>query len=309
MSSLRLAFLGTPSFAVPALAALHAAGHEIVLVVAQPDRPSGRGNKLVPPPTIQWAQAHGLPTTQPTKVRSGPFVEAMTRLGLDLAVVVAYGRILTPEVLAGPRLGCINVHASLLPRWRGAAPIQWSILAGDAETGVCCQQMAEGLDTGDVLSEVRTPIHADDTSETLSARLSELGASLVVQTLVDLPKLVPRPQDEAGVTLARILQKQDGRLDFSRSAVELDRQVRGLYGWPGTFATFRGEILKIGRVVLCEAAGTAGERVPGELLPGGRVVCGEGALELHDVQLPGRKPVSGRDFYNGARVAAGERLS
>ncbi len=303
---MRIAFLGTPNFAVAPLAALHAAGHELVRVIAQPDRPSGRGNKLQVPPTIVWAREHGIPTSQPTRVRSGEFVTEMTSSHLDLAVVVAYGRILTPEVLAGPRLGCINVHASLLPRWRGAAPIQWALLSGDTETGVCCQQMAAGLDTGDILSEARTQIGPEEDHEQLASRLSAMSAPLIVDTVARLSELKVAPQDEARVTYARILQKEDGRLHFELPAATLHARIRGLRGWPGAFTSFRGELLKVHSVSVLPGA-PAG-LAPGTLLPGGRVVCGDGMLHLREVQLPGRKAVSGLDFYNGARVAPGERL-
>jgi methionyl-tRNA formyltransferase len=297
----RIGFFGTPQFAVPTLRAILDAGHEVAVVVAQPDRPAGRGQQLQSPPTVQLARERGIPTLQPLKVKTGEFPEAIEALGLDLAVVVAYGRILTPRLLAAPRLGCVNVHASLLPRWRGAAPIQWSILAGDAETGVTTMRMDAGLDTGDMLLVARTPIGPRETSGELHDRLSEIGAELLVRTLAS--PLRPTPQPTEGVTLAPMLTKEDGRLDWTRPAVELDRRVRGLSPWPGTFTTFRGEPMKVLRTRPAEGAGAFGE-----ILRGAVVACGEGALELEEVQLPGKRAVKGADWVNGSRVGAGEKL-
>ncbi|MDP2317181.1 MAG: methionyl-tRNA formyltransferase [Pseudomonadota bacterium] len=301
---MKLAFFGTPAFAVPTLRALLDSEHEVALVVAQPDKPAGRGNALQTPPTIELARARGVPTLQPAKVKTGELPETLEALGLDIAVVVAYGRILTPRLLAAPRLGCINVHASLLPRWRGAAPIQWSVLAGDATTGVATMQMAEGLDTGDILLMEETPIGPEETAADLFVRLSELGAPLLLRTLAERP--TPIPQDERHVTLAPMLTKEHARIDWTRPARELDWQVRGLSPWPGTVTTFRGEPLKVLRARPVALSGPLGE--PGTFLDGPVVACGEGALELLEVQLPGKKGVRGVDFVNGSRVKPGERL-
>ncbi|MFN7146708.1 MAG: methionyl-tRNA formyltransferase, partial [Myxococcota bacterium] len=240
---MKLAFFGTPAFAVPTLRALLDSEHEVALVVAQPDKPSGRGQALQSPPTIELARSRGVPTLQPVKVKTGELPETIEALGLDAAVVVAYGRILTPRLLQAPKRGCINVHASLLPRWRGAAPIQWSILAGDPVTGVTTMQMAEGLDTGDILLMEETPIGAEETAGELFTRLSELGAKLLIRTLAESP--MPIPQDDAKATYAPMLTKEHGRMDWSRPARELDWQIRGLSPWPGTYTTFRGETLKV----------------------------------------------------------------
>jgi methionyl-tRNA formyltransferase len=304
---MRVGFFGTPAFAVPTLQALFDAGHDVACVVAQPDRPAGRGQKLVSPPTVELARARSVEVLQPTRVKTGEFPERIEALGLDVAVVVAYGRILTPRLLAAPRRGCINVHASLLPRWRGAAPIQWSVLAGDAETGVCTMQMAEGLDTGDILLCERTPIGPEETSGQLHDRLAPMGAGLLVRTLAGIDGITPQVQPEEGVTYARMLAKEDGRVDWVRSAAEIDRRVRGLSPWPGAFATFRGEPLKL--LAARPVDGVQGA-APGALLDGARVACGGGgALQLVEVQAPGRKPVRGVDFVHGARVAPGEALS
>lgn len=312
---MRIGFFGTPTFALVTLKALHAAGHELALVVAQPDKPAGRGNTVQPPVTVEYASLYDIPTLQPAKVRTPEFAERIEAAKLDLIVVVAYGRILTPRVLAAPRLGCINVHGSLLPRWRGAAPVQWAVLAGDAETGVCTMQMEEGLDTGPILLTARTPIGPRETAGALYDRLAELGAGLAVETLQRLDSLTPQPQATDGVTYARMLEKADGKLDFTRTACELDLQIRGTSPWPGAFATFRDQPLKILEAVPVtpSVARSMDTRLPPGLIGRGAVVgtgdaAGEGSLQLLRVQLPGKKPVSGADFMNGAR-ALGEHLT
>ena len=298
---MRVVFMGTPAFAVPTLDALVAAGHDVCAVVAQPDRPSGRGQQLVSPATVVRARGLGIPTLQPLKVRSGAFPEAFEALHADVAVVVAYGRILTPRLLAAPAIGCINIHASLLPRWRGAAPIQWSILGGDRVTGVTTMNMAEGLDTGDMLLRVETPIGPEETAAGLHDRLAILGAALLIRTLAERP--APTPQEHALATHAPMLERAQGALQWALPASELHRRVRGLAGWPGAYAVFRGEVLKVGRARLA-----AGSGAPGEVLRDAVVACGDGALELLEVQLPGKKAVRGADWVNGSRVARGERL-
>lgn len=313
---MRVGFMGTPAFSVATLDALVEAGHEVVVVVAQPDRPAGRGNHTVSPPTVTRARALGIPVMQPVKVRSGEFPEAFEALALDVAVVVAYGRILTPRLLAAPRLGCVNVHASLLPRWRGAAPIQWSIVAGDDRTGITTMQMAEGLDTGDILLVEETPITAEDTAGTLHDRLAPMGARLLVRTLAEWDRIVPQPQDSAAATFAPILERGHGILDWSQPGRMIDCRVRGLSPWPGTQTVFRGEVLKVlkvGGFRPSAALPEAGRAEPGPLLGGallgaGRVVCGDGSLELLEVQAAGRKAVRGADWMNGVRAAVGERL-
>ncbi len=300
---MRVAFFGTPAFAATTLVAIGEAGHEVVAVVAQPDRPSGRGQALVSPPTVLWARTQGIPVFQPTKLRSGDFPSAFAELNADVAVVVAYGRILPVPILLAPRLGCINVHASLLPRWRGAAPIQWSILAGDESTGITTMQMTEGLDTGDILLQERTPVGTEETSGELFERLAPLGAALLVRTLASLQDIVPAVQIEAEVTQAPMLTREMSSLDFSRSAVVLHRQVRGLSPWPGTTFVVAGQPVKVLRSRVVPGSGE-----PGMLLAGARVACGEGALELVEVQAAGKRAVSGTDFFNGARLGVGARL-
>jgi len=300
--------MGTPDFAVPTLDALVDAGHEVVLVVAQPDRPAGRGNKLRAPPVAERAKALGLPLAQPRAIKRGPFPERYASLEADVSVVIAYGRILTPHLLESPRLGCINVHASLLPRWRGAAPIQHAILAGDEVTGVCTQQMEADLDTGPVFVERRTPIAPDETAETLHDRLSKLAAEAAAATLELLaqdPPATPVPQPDEGVTWAPKIDKADGRIDLSRSAVECDRRVRAMTPWPGGFLPLADGPLKLRRVAPAEGAGEPGTLLSVDPLV---VACGEGALELVTVQAPGRTPVDGRAYANGARLRPGDRL-
>lgn len=296
---MRVVFFGTPVFAVPTLDAVVRAGHEVLLVVAQPDRPVGRGQAVVSPPTVRRARELGLPVAQPIKLKSGDFPEQLSGLGADVGVVVAYGRILPPAILAMPRLGHVNVHGSLLPRWRGAAPIQWAVLAGDAETGITTMLMAEGLDTGDVLLQEVVPIRPDDTAGALHDRLSVVGAELLVHTLARLGEIVPRPQPAEGVTYAPMLSREMSEIDWTRSNVEIDRQVRGLSPWPGTTA---------GSLKILRARPVEGTGPPGVLLDGATVACGRGALELLEVQLPGKKAVSGRDWVNGARRRPGERV-
>jgi methionyl-tRNA formyltransferase len=300
---MRVAFFGTPAFAVPTLNILFSEGHEVAAVVAQPDRAVGRGQQLASPPTVVLARERGAPVFQPTKLKSGEFPPAFAALGVDVAVVVAYGRILPLGILQTPRRGCINVHASLLPRWRGAAPIQWSILGGDSETGITTMQMAEGLDTGDMLLQERTAIGPEETAGQLHDRLAPMGADLLARTLRELDALRPIPQDEARATYASMLSREMSTIDWTRSANDVDRRVRGLSPWPGTTTSFRGETLKILRVRPTEGRGT-----PGELLSGALVACGEGAVELVEVQVAGKKAVRGRDFVNGSRVGPGERL-
>ncbi|MCB9764045.1 MAG: methionyl-tRNA formyltransferase [Alphaproteobacteria bacterium] len=301
---MRVAFFGTPAYAVPTLDALVEAGHEVVTVVAQPDKPVGRGRKLQSPPVIERARALGLDTRQPRAVRTGRFPRRLAALDLDVGVVVAYGRILTAALLGAPRLGCVNGHGSLLPRWRGAAPIQWSILSGDAVTGVTTMQMDEGLDTGDMLLKRALDIGPDETAPQLAARMATLTAALIVETLDQLDTLTPVPQDPALATHARMLTKDDARLDFSRPAQALHDQVRALQPWPGAVCTLRGQPFKVKQTRVAEGEGPPGTA----LVAGSRLViaCGEGALEVLEGQLPGKKALPARDLVNGARIEPGE---
>lgn len=300
---MRIAFLGTPDFAVAPLDALARAGHDIACVVAQPDRPAGRGQALRPPATKVWAQAHGVRVAQPEKVRDGRLASHLSALGPDVLVVVAYGRILGDDLLQLAPFGAVNVHASLLPRWRGAAPIQWALAAGDAETGVTIMQIDRGLDEGDILLQRATAIEPDDTSTTLATRLSTLGAAAIVEALPLLAegRLTPIRQDPAQATLARVIEKEDGRLDFSQAAAVLAARVRAFTPWPGTFTTLGGKLLKIHRVET--VATNAGGGAPGSTAPARDtwiVACGGGtALRLLEVQLEGKRRMPAEELRRG----------
>ena len=304
----RIVFMGTPDFAVP-LAQVCAEVGELVAVVTQPDKPKGRGNALAAPPVKVWAEARGVPVWQPQKVKTGEFEAQLRAAEPDVAVVAAYGRILPKGVLEAPRLGCVNVHASLLPKLRGAAPIQWAIANGESETGVCLMQMDEGLDTGPVLARRAIPIAPEETGGSLFEKLSRLGCELV---RTELPRflrgeLVATPQDHAQHTLAPIIDKQDGALDFTRPAVELARRVRAFDPWPGTFTRLEGKLLKV-----LQAHPVDGRGAPGEVIRAGAeglvVACGEGALAIDTLQLEGRKRMGAAEFLAGRRLEPGGKL-
>ena len=303
---MRLIFMGSPDFSTPILGALADAGHEIACVYAQPPRPAGRGHKERPCPVHAFAAERGFPVRTPKRLKAEDDQKALAELGADVAVVAAYGLILPPAVLAAPRLGCVNVHASLLPRWRGAAPIQRAIMAGDAESGVTIMQMDEGLDTGPMLLSESLPITAETTASVLHDALSDMGARLIVDALEGLEAgtLTPTLQPEDGVTYAKKLDKDEGRLDWSRPADELERAVRALNPWPGVWFE-RGD--KRVKVLAAEAAHGVGE--PGTALDDRlTVTCGHGALRLTRVQRAGKGPMDADAFLRGNPVAAGERL-
>ena len=291
---MRLAFFGSPRFAVAPLRALHAAGHDIACVYAQPPRPAGRGHAVTRCPVHEAALALRLQVRTPARVKRDEAEHAwFASLGLDAAVVSAYGLILPKPMLEAPRLGCLNIHASLLPRWRGAAPIQASILAGDAETGITIMRMDEGLDTGPMLLREAVPITDTTTTPGLHDALAELGAHMIVRVLADMPEPVPQPEE--GVTYAPKLTREDGRIDWSLDAAVLARRVRALNPWPGTFAHIGSETLKI-----LEAAPAFLHGAPGKVLdPVFTVACGYGALRLLRVQRPGRPAMSGADCLRG----------
>lgn len=302
----RIVFLGTPGFAVPPLAALAAAGHELLAVVAQPDRPAGRGQALREPATKAWARERGVPVLQPEKVRDGRLAAELRALRPDVLCVAAYGRILGDDLLELAPHGAVNVHGSLLPRYRGAAPIQWAIANGDRETGVSIMQMDEGLDTGDVLLQRALPILPDDTAQTLSPRLATLGGEALVAALALLAKraLVPVRQDPAEATLARILAKDDGRVDWARPAAEIANRLRGFAPWPGAWTTLDGRAVKL-LAAAPEAPPRAGagpgegRRSPGQGLSVG---CGAGtSLLVTRVQPEGKAAQDALAFLNGLR--------
>jgi methionyl-tRNA formyltransferase len=306
----RVVFMGTPDYAVPTLDALVAAGHELVCVVAQPDKPQGRGQQLQAPPVARRALELGLPLRQPRALRSGPFPAWMIdEARADVAVVVAYGRILPPALLAAPRLGCLNGHASLLPRHRGAAPIQRAIMAGDRQTGVCVMQMDAGLDTGPVLLRRAIDIGPDEPGPALWDRLSQLTAALMVEALDRLPELVPEPQDEALATLAPPLTRDDGVVDWAWPARRVHDRVRGADPWPGGQTRLRGEPWKLHRTAVLDDEGSFG--LPGQVLEAGPrlvVAAGQGRVELLEVQLPGKPRRPARDVINGLRLRPGEQF-
>ncbi len=308
---LRVAFFGTPALALPTLNALLDRPDlcEVVLVVAQPDKPSGRGRKLSPPPVAARATELGLPLLQPSKVRTGAFPEALEALDLDVAVVIAYGRILTTRHLQTPRYGCINVHASLLPAWRGAGPIQWALASGDAQTGVTTMWMEEGLDTGPMLRVAREEIRPDDTAATLGQRLAALGARTLIETLELLVagRLAAVDQPEAGVSLAPMLRKEDGRIDFGGPARAVSAHARGMTPWPGAVCGYRGAELKIHGIGEATGIGPPGVVLKADA-EGIVVACAEGAVVLTRLQPPGKRALDVADFLNGYPVEIGESL-
>jgi len=306
----RLVFMGTPEFAVPALRAL-VERHQVAGVVTQPDRPAGRGRAMAVSPVKAAALALRLQVFQPEALRAPEAIAHLARWQPELIVVAAFGQILRPSVLALPQHGCLNLHASLLPRYRGAAPIPAAILAGEQTAGVTLMQMDEGLDTGPILAQAELPIAADETTGSLTAKLADLGAGLLIEKLpawLD-GALQPRPQDHLQATYCRPLQKADGQLDWGRPAVQLDRQVRACDPWPGAYTAWQGQRLKFLRTrpwPARQAAGTAGQVV--RLEAGVGVVTGQGLLELLEVQLAGKKPMAGELFALGQRGLIGSRL-
>jgi len=290
---MRVVFMGTPEFSVPVLAAL-AAHHQVVAVYSQPPRPAGRGKKDRPTPVHMRALELGLPVRTPLNFRAEEDRAAFAALGADVAVVVAYGLILPQALLDAPRHGCLNIHASLLPRWRGAAPIHRAIMAGDTETGLCIMQMEAGLDTGPVLLRATTPIGATETTGALHDRLSEMGARLILEALDRLDTLTPEPQPETGVTYAAKIDKAEARIDWTRPAADLVRQVNGLSPFPGAWCLAGEERLK-----LLRAAPASGSGTPGQVLDGFTVACGSGALEVLEAQREGKRPMPATEVLKG----------
>ncbi|MEC7522566.1 MAG: methionyl-tRNA formyltransferase [Myxococcota bacterium] len=306
---MRAIFFGTPQLAVPSLEAVHGVA-DVVQVVCQPDRPAGRGMKLRPPPVKERALELGLDVVQPRKVRTPDFAASLRALEADVAVVIAYGRILPKAVLDAPRRGCVNVHASILPKLRGAGPIHWAIVNGEPETGVCLMQMDEGMDTGPVITCERTPIGPDETTAELGARLADMGAGLLRAHLGAWVEgaLEVTPQDHDAATLAPLLKKDDGRVDWALPAQRVHDLVRGMFPWPGAFTTLGGEVLKLHATRVHAPHGQLG--APGEILPVGDLVvaCGEGAVAIERLQLQGKKKLAAKDFLVGRPLSAGERL-
>lgn len=301
---MKLVFMGTPQFAVPTLARLIADSHEIAAVYTQPDRPSGRGYKLAPPPIKELALAHGIEVFQPATLKSGEEQARLLALAPDCIIVVAYGRILPKGILDIPKQQCINLHASLLPQYRGAAPIQWCVINGEKKSGVCSMRMAQGLDTGDVILRRETQVGENENANELSARLAQLGAACMADTLALYEaggEIRYEKQDEQYASWAPMIKKELGLVDFSKPAGELHCLVRGLAGWPSAYTYFEGKLLKIHKTLLC------GERSgePGELtVSDGRlfVSCGAGALEILELQLEGKQRTAASVFLNGYQI-------
>jgi methionyl-tRNA formyltransferase len=319
---MRLVFLGTPAFAVPTLERMVKAGHQVPLVVTQPDRPRGRGQNAAPPPVKEAALRLGLGVYQPERIRRPEAVARLRGLAADGMVVVGYGQIIPQGVIDLAPLGIINVHASLLPKYRGAGPIQWAILNGETRTGVTTMRIDAGLDTGDMLLKAETELGPEENAIDLGQRLAVMGADLLVETIAGLAagRVVPEKQDPAQATLAPLLKKEDGLIDWSQSARAIHNRVRGLQPWPGAFTTFRGQTLNIWQSRMVTQPGPPphsrfGEPGPRPPFPGHfvslkplAVACGDCALELLSVQLEGRKRIPAADFANGQRLTENDML-
>jgi methionyl-tRNA formyltransferase len=308
---MKIIFMGTPEAAVPTLRRCVEDGHEVVSVWTQPDRPSGRGNRLAAPPVKVFAEAHGLPVHQPAKIRNEEALNLFKSVNADAAVVVAYGRILPPKILRATGRGCLNVHFSLLPLYRGAAPVNWALVRGERETGVTTMQMDEGLDTGAILLQRATEIVEEETATELMQRLALMGAELLSETLKRLDELEARAQDEEKATFAPLLRREDGLIDWTLDAFQIERRVRGFQPWPNAFTKHQASRIIIWRAraaqeeSLSSAAGEIVRAQGDELL----VACGDGTvLRLLEVQPEGKRRLSARDYLNGTRLRDGESL-
>lgn len=302
---MRVIFMGTPEFSVPVLDALVAAGHEIAAVYCQPPRPAGRGKKDRPTPVHARAEALGLDVRHPVSLKNAEEQAAFAALKADVAVVVAYGLILPQAILDAPERGCLNIHASLLPRWRGAAPIHRAIMAGDAETGICIMQMEAGLDTGPVLMREETLIGAEEVTSELHDRLSEIGAGLIVEALMALPDLTPEPQPAEGVTYASKIDKAEAQIDWRAPAEEVDRKIRGLSPFPGAWCDIDGQRVKVLASRLAAGSGAPGTVLDQTLT----IACGSGAVELLRLQRAGKGAQDRETFLRGFPIATGSELS
>lgn len=309
MAGLRIIFMGTPEFACPTLNKLIGRGENVIAVVTQPDRPKGRGQKLVPPPVKVIAEERGIPVLQPLKVRAPEVIDQIRALNPDLIVVVAFGQILPQSLLDIPQHGCINIHASLLPRYRGAAPLNWCLINGEAETGITTMMMDAGLDTGDMLIKRSIPIGPDEDAQSLHDRLSLLGAETIDETLDRLlaGTLTREKQDDALTCYAPMLKKEDGLIDWKREPQQIKNLVRGFTPWPGAYTSLDGKTLKFYKVSVTDGGGA-----PGEIIAAGKdgidVACGSGCLRIEELQLEGRKRLSAADFLAGFRLEPGSCL-
>ena len=310
---MKIVYMGTPDFAVAPLLALLAAGHEVLAVVTQPDKQKGRGKEMQMPPVKECALAHGIPVLQPVKIREKESVEELSGYKADIFVVAAFGQLLTEEILNMPKFGCINIHASLLPDYRGAAPIQWAILNGEKKTGVTIQQMEKGLDCGDMLLKREVPISDRETGGSLHDRLMEIGAELIVETLslLEQGRLVPEKQGDCPF-YAKRLTKAMGQICWEQDAASIERLIRGLNPWPSAYTSYKGKTLKIWEAQVEPAAGDGEEPVPGTVITVDRdsftVVAGKDCLRIRSLQLEGKKRVTARDFMLGYEVGCGMRL-
>ena len=305
---MRIVFMGTPDFAVPSLQALIDAGHDVCAVYTQPDKPQGRKQILTAPPVKTLALEHDIPVFQPNTLKNEDEQARLRELAPEVIIVVAYGKLLPKAVLDIPPHGCINVHGSLLPRWRGAAPIQWAVIAGDEMAGVTTMQMAEGLDTGDMLLTYETKVGEKETAGELFDRLAQSGAELLTQTLVKLDEITPRPQDDAQSCYAHMLDKQMAVIDWSKPAHEIDCLIRGLNPWPIALTTLSGERLKVFAAEKANGNGEPGTVLEANPKKGLTVACGEGALGLTEIQLVGGKRMKATDFLRGHAIEVGTKL-
>ncbi len=309
---MKIVFMGTPDFASGTLEALIAAGHEITAVYTQPDKPKGRGKEVQMTPVKMVALEHGIPVYQPRRIREAEEVEILRKIPADIFVVAAFGQILSQEILDMPKYGCVNIHASLLPKYRGAAPIQWAVIDGEEKTGITIQQMNAGVDTGDILYVKEYTLDPKETGASLFDKLMVLGAEAIVEVLplIEAGKITPVPQNEAEATHAAKLTKQLGELDFTKSAVVLERLVRGLNSWPSAYTFFRGKQLKIWEAEVVEA-GQITEK-PGTVIAVDKqsvtVATGEGSLQILELQIEGKKRMACKDFLLGYPVSVGEKL-
>lgn len=309
---MKVIFMGTPDFSVGTLEALVAAGHEVVLAVTQPDKPKGRGKEMQFTPVKECALKYNIPVFQPRRVREADCIEELRRYHADIMVVVAFGQILPKEILEMTAYGCVNVHASLLPKYRGAAPIQWSIIDGEAVTGVTTMQMDEGLDTGDILLKTEIPIDAKETGGSLHDKLAEAGAKLCVETLQALQNkaVTPIPQGETTTAYAKMLNKQLGNIDWTQSAVAIERLIRGLTPWPSAYTDWNGKVMKIWDTEVVEGEGG---KKPGTIVQVEKdafyVQTGEGVLKICELQLPGKKKMDAGAFLRGYQIKTGELLT
>lgn len=306
---MRIVFMGTPDFAVPSLQALIDAGHDVCAVYTQPDKPQGRKQILTAPPVKTLALEHDIPVFQPNTLKNEDEQARLRELAPEVIIVVAYGKLLPKAVLDIPPHGCINVHGSLLPRWRGAAPIQWAVIAGDEMAGVTTMQMAEGLDTGDMLLTYETKVGEKETAGELFDRLAQSGAELLTQTLVKLDEITPRPQDDAQSCYAHMLDKQMAVIDWNKSAHEIDCLIRGLNPWPIALTTLSGERLKVFAAEKAAGNGEPGTVLEADPKKGLTVACGEGALRLTEIQLVGGKRMKATDFLRGHAIEVGTKLN